>query len=61
MKPLAALVLLTIATAFFPACEKQDYKETKMFHDVPKRVGDKEPAAPAEPVSTAPAEPAKKE
>ena len=34
--------------------EKQDYKETKMFHDVPKRVGDK----PAETPKTEEAKPA---
>ncbi len=65
MKPLAALLTLVIATALFPACEKQDYKETKMFHDVPKRAGDKA-AEPAETPKTeeakpAPAEGAKKE
>ena len=69
MKPLTALLTLIVATALFPACEKQDYKETKMFHDVPKRAGDKaaepaetpktEEAAPAP--TPAPAEGAKKE
>lgn len=54
MKPLTALLTIIIATALFPACEKQDYKETKMFHDVPKRVGDK----PAETPKTEEAKPA---
>ena len=66
MKPLTALLTLVIATALFPACEKQDYKETKMFHDVPNRVSDKAAETPkseeAKPApAPAPAEGAKKE
>ena len=57
MKPLLSLALIIFATALFPACEKQDWKETKMFHDVPKRSGDKEKeAAPAEPAKPEQAE-----
>lgn len=58
MKPLTTLLTLIVATALFPACEKQDYKETKMFHDVPKRAGDKEAAATTEAPKTEEAKPA---
>ena len=65
MKPLTALLTLIVATALFPACEKQDYKETKMFHDVPKRASDKAAESAETPkteeVKPAPVDGAKKE
>jgi hypothetical protein len=33
------LLAFAISILIFPACERQDWKETKMFHDVPKRGG----------------------
>lgn len=59
MKSLLTLAAIFFAITVFPACEKQDYQETKMFHDVPKRTADQEPTA--KPEAPKPAEEPKKE
>ncbi len=58
MKTPLTLTAIAAFTMLFPACEKQDWKETKMFHDVPKRVSE-EPAPaklPEPPAAPKPAE-----
>ncbi|MBP7948680.1 MAG: hypothetical protein KA004_03420 [Verrucomicrobiales bacterium] len=37
MKKLPLFCLIAAVLPLFQACERQDWKETKMFHDVPKR------------------------
>lgn len=37
MKKILSLLAVTVFTMLFQACEKQNWEETKMFHDVPKR------------------------
>lgn len=49
MKKTLTLTAVAAFTMLFQACEKQDWKETKMFHDVPKRAGDEPAPAKAEP------------
>lgn len=40
MKTSIILIITALVAAFFPACERQSYSETKMFHDVPVRAVD---------------------
>ena len=37
MKKTLILIAIAISSLVFPACERQSYSETKMFHDVPKK------------------------
>ena len=37
MKKTLILIAIAISSFVFPACERQSYSETKMFHDVPKK------------------------
>jgi hypothetical protein len=57
MKKTIILTSIAAFTMLFQACEKQDWKETKMFHDVPKRVSDDKVPAPANETQPAPAKP----
>jgi hypothetical protein len=52
MKTTLSFIAIATFTMLFQACEKQDWKETKMFHDVPKRAVD---AAPEHAKEAAPA------
>lgn len=36
MKKTLILIAIAISSLVFPACERQSYSDTKMFHDVPK-------------------------
>lgn len=45
MKKSLILIAIAISSVVFPACERQDWSETKMFHDVPKRKIDEKSAA----------------
>jgi hypothetical protein len=54
MKKTLLLTSIATFTMLFQACEKQEWKETKMFHDVPKRVSDEK--APAKATEAHPAE-----
>ncbi len=54
MKLLLTLTAITTFTMLFPACEKQSYADTKMFHDVPPRAGDSTGPTKAEDLPQAP-------
>ena len=39
MKKLILASLLALVSPLFLSCERQNWEETKMFHDVPKKGG----------------------